>query len=103
MRFPIFGLVLAAVPILIGSGLSRAASEQATPTPGLSPQAISRYEQMLQSLSPETVNSLVSEAVVLLRTYSGADANSAGLQALKQHKAELEDLKSQLCSTVIHC
>lgn len=104
MRLPIFGLVLAAVPILISSGLSRAASEQATPAPGLSPQAISRYEQMLQSLSPETVNSLVTEAVELLRTYSsGASSASAGLAAMKAHKAELEDLKNQLCSAVIRC
>lgn len=101
MRLPIFGLVLAAVPLLIGSGLSRAASQDSAPTPGLSPQAISRYEQMLQGLSPETVNSLVGEAVVLLRTYS--DGGSAGLAALKQHKAELQDLKAQLCSAVIHC
>lgn len=103
MRLPIFGLVLAAVPLLIGSGLSRAASQDSAPTPGLSPQAISRYEQLLQGLSPETVNSLVGEAVVLLRTYSGADAGSAGIAAMKQHKAELEDLKAQLCSAVIHC
>jgi hypothetical protein len=103
MRLPIFGLVLAAVPILISSGLSRAASEQATPAPGLSPQAISRYEQMLQSISPETVNSLVTEAVALLRTYSGAPSASAGFAALKVHKAELEDLKNQLCSGVIRC
>ena len=101
MRLPILGLVLAAVPLLIGSGLSRAASQDSAPTPGLSPQAISRYEQMLQGLSPETVNSLVGEAVVLLRTYS--DGGSAGLAALKQHKAELQDLKAQLCSAVIHC
>jgi len=101
MRLPIFGLVLAAVPLLIGSGLSRAASQDSAPTPGLSPQAISRYEQMLRGLSPETVNSLVGEAVVLLRTYS--NGGSAGLAALKQHKAELEDLKAQLCSAVIHC
>jgi len=101
MRLPIFGLVLAAVPLLIGSGLSRAANQDSAPTPGLSPQAISRYEQMLQGLSPETVNSLVGEAVVLLRTYS--NSGSAGLAALKQHKAELQDLKAQLCSAVIHC
>jgi len=101
MRLPIFGLVLAAVPLLIGSGLSRAASQDSAPTPGLSPQAIGRYEQMLRGLSPETVNSLVGEAVVLLRTYS--NGGSAGLAALKQHKAELEDLKAQLCSAVIHC
>ena len=101
MRLPILGLVLAAVPLLIGSGLSRAASQDSAPTPGLSPQAISRYEQMLQGLSPETVNSLVGEAVVLLRTYSYG--GSAGLAALKQHKAELQDLKAQLCSAVIHC
>ncbi|MGH6984160.1 MAG: hypothetical protein ACREEI_08035 [Stellaceae bacterium] len=101
MRLPILGLVLAAVPLLIGSGLSRAASQDSAPTPGLSPQAISRYEQMLQGLSPETVNSLVGEAVVLLRTYS--NGGSAGLAALKQHKAELQDLKAQLCSAVIHC
>ncbi len=103
MRLPIFGLVLAAVPMLISSGLSRAASEQATPAPGLSPQAISHYEQLLQSLSPETVNSLVGEAVTLLRTYSGATSPSAGLAALKAHKADLEDLKARLCSAVIHC
>ena len=103
MRLPIFGLVLAAVPILISSGLSRAASEQATPAPGLSPQAVSRYEQMLQSLSPETVNSLVTEAVTLLRTYSVASSASACFAALKAHKAELEDLKNQLCSGVIRC
>jgi hypothetical protein len=36
MRIPIFGLALAAVPILIISGLSWAASEQTTPAPGLS-------------------------------------------------------------------
>lgn len=101
MRLPILGLVLAAVPLLIGSGLSRAANQDSAPTPGLSPQAISRYEQILQGLSPETVNSLVGEAVMLLRTYS--DGGSAGLAALKQHKAELEDLKAQLCSAVIHC
>ncbi len=101
MRLPIFGLVLAAVPLLIGSGLSRAANQDSAPTPGLSPQAISRYEQMLQGLSPETVNSLVGEAVVLLRTYS--NSGSAGLAALEQHKAELQDLKAQLCSAVIHC
>ncbi|MGH6973844.1 MAG: hypothetical protein ACRED6_04360 [Stellaceae bacterium] len=101
MRLPILGLVLAAVPLLIGSGLSRAASQDSAPTPGLSPQAISRYEQMLQGLSPETVNSLVGEAVVLLRTYS--NGGSARLAALKQHKAELQDLKAQLCSAVIHC
>ena len=101
MRLPILGLVLAAVPLLLGSGLSRAASQDSAPTPGLSPQAISRYEQMLQGLSPETVNSLVGEAVVLLRTYS--NGGSAGLAALKQHKAELQDLKAQLCSAVIHC
>jgi len=101
MRLPILGLVLAAVPLLIGSGMSRAASQDSAPTPGLSPQAISRYEQMLQGLSPETVNSLVGEAVVLLRTYS--NGGSAGLAALKQHKAEIQDLKSQLCSAVIHC
>jgi len=103
MRLPIFGLVLAAVPLVIGSGLSRAASQDAAPTPGLSPQAISRYEQMLQSLSPDTVNSLVSEAVTLLHTYAAMGTNSAGLAALKQHKADLEDLKTQLCSAVIHC
>lgn len=101
MRLPILGLVLAAVPLLIGSGLSRAASQDSAPMPGLSPQAISRYEQMLQGLSPETVNSLVGEAVVLLRTYS--NGGSAGMAALKQHKAELQDLKAQLCSAVIHC
>ncbi|MDE2230386.1 MAG: hypothetical protein KGL11_15290 [Alphaproteobacteria bacterium] len=103
MRLPIFGLALAAVPILISGGLSRAASEQAAPAPGLSPQAISHYEQMLKGLSPGTVNSLVTEAVTLLRTYSGAATNAAGLEALKQHKAELEDLKARLCSTVITC
>ena len=101
MRLPILGLVLAAVPLLLCSGLSRAASQDSAPTPGLSPQAISRYEQMLQGLSPETVNSLVGEAVALLRTYS--NGGSAGLAALKQHKAELQDLKAQLCSAVIHC
>ena len=45
----------------------------------------------------------MGEAVVLLRTYSGAGDGSAGLAALKQHKAELQDLKAQLCSAVIHC
>lgn len=45
----------------------------------------------------------MGEAVVLLRTYSGAGDGSAGLAALKQHKAELEDPKAQLCSAVIHC
>lgn len=99
MRLRIFGLALAAVPILISSGLSRAASEQATPAPGLSPQAISHYEQALQSLSPATIR----EALALLRTYSGASSASAGIAALKAHKAELEDLKSQLCSTVARC
>ena len=86
MRLPIFGLVLAAVPLLIGCGLSRAANQDSAPTPGL---------------SPETVDSLVGEAVVLRRTYS--DGGSAGLAVLKQHEAELEDLKAQLCSAVIHC
>jgi hypothetical protein len=103
MRLPIFGLVLAAVPILISSGLSRAASEQAAPVPGLSPQAIGRYERMLESLSPTTVNSLATEAIALLRTYSAAGSSSAGLAALKAHKAEIEDLKAHLCSTVIRC
>jgi len=103
MRIPILGLALAAVPILISTGLSRAASEQATPAPGLSPQAIARYEQMLHGLSPDTISSLVSEAVALLHTYSAAAPGSAELQELKRHKAELQDLKIRICSTVITC
>ena len=99
MRLPIFGLVLAAMPILISSGLSRAAGEQATPAPGLSPQAISRYEQALQSVSPATVR----EALALLQASAGASSPSAALAALKAPKAELEDLKNQLCAAAVHC
>lgn len=54
MRIPIFALALSALPILIGGGLSHAARELAVPVPGLSPQAVGHYEQMLESLEPET-------------------------------------------------
>lgn len=103
MRIPILGLALAAVPILIGSGLSRAASEQAAPVPSLSPQAISRYEQLLKSLSPGTVNALASESAMLLHTYSGAFTHPMGLPALKLQQAELEDLKARLCAATTGC
>ena len=102
MRIPIFGLALAAVPILIGSGLSRAANEQATPAPGLSPQAISRYEQALESLSPTAANALMSEAAMLVHLYSGALPHPMSLPALPQ-QAALEDLKAEFCSARTGC
>ncbi|HZL58650.1 MAG TPA: hypothetical protein VFC38_03020 [Stellaceae bacterium] len=102
-RIPMLGLVLAAVPILISHGISHAASEQAIPAPGLSPQALSHYQEMLKGLSPETVNSLITEALMLVHTYAGAAPGSTELQELKQHKGELQDLKTRLCATVLHC
>ena len=57
MRLPLYGSLLLAVPILISHGISHAASEQNTPAPGLSAQAIAQYEAILKNLSPETLNS----------------------------------------------
>jgi hypothetical protein len=58
---------------------------------------------MLNGLSPETLDSLVSEALALLHTNSAAATGSAEFEELKRHKAELQDLKIRICSTIITC
>ncbi len=103
MRLPLCGLLLAAIPILIGHGISQAASEQNTPAPGLSPQAISHYQSMLKGFSPETVNSLMTEAVTLIRTYAASAPGSTEWKELKAHQTELEQMKAQLCQALIKC
>ncbi len=104
MRLPLYGLLLAAVPILISHGVSHAASEQNTPVPGRSAQAIAQYETILKNLSPATLNSLLGEALDLVQVYSGAKPGSAEWAELKRHKGELEDLKSRLCAgSLISC
>jgi hypothetical protein len=103
MRLPLYGLLLVAVPILIGHGISHAASET-TPAPGLSAQAIAQYEAILRNLSPETLNSLLSEALDLVHVYSGATPGTAEWAELKRHKSELQELKARLCaSSLISC
>jgi hypothetical protein len=103
MRLPLYGLLLAAVPILISHGISHAASEN-TPAPGLSAQAIAQYEAILKNLSPETLNSLLGEALDLVQVYSGAKPGSAEWAELKRHKGELQDLKARLCAgSLIAC
>jgi hypothetical protein len=103
MRLPLYGLLLAAIPILIGHGISQAANEQNTPAPGLSPQAIAQYRSMLKGFSPETVDSLMTEALTLIQTYAGASPGSAEWQELKRHKAEFEEMKGRLCQVLIKC
>jgi len=103
MRLAFYGLILAAIPILIGHGISHAANEQSTPAPGISPQAIAHYQSMLSGYSPESVNSLMTEASALLQIYSGVTPGSTGWQELQSHKAELENMKNQLCQALIKC
>jgi len=103
MRLAFYGLILAAIPILIGHGISHAANEQSTPAPGISPQAIAHYQSMLSGYSPQSVNSLMTEASALLQIYSGATPGSSGWQELQSHKAELENMRNQLCQALIKC
>jgi hypothetical protein len=104
MRLPLYGSLLAVVPILTSHGISHAASEQNTPAPGLSAQAIAQYEAIPKNLSPETLNSLLGEALDLVQVYSGAKPGSAEWAELKRHKGELQDLKARLCAgSLIAC
>jgi hypothetical protein len=103
MRLAFYGLILAAIPILIGHGISHAANEQGTPAPGISPQAIAHYRSMLSGYSPESANALMTEAAALLHIYSGVTPGSAGWQELQSHKAELENMRSQLCQALLKC
>ncbi|GEM_PF-6439561 len=82
MRLPIFGLALAVVPIVLGGNLPRAADEQLAPLPGLSPRAVVRYQQMIESLAPETVTALAADAKTLPRVDAGAPSDSASSRAL---------------------
>ena len=104
MRIPTFRLTMAAAILLIGTSLSGVANAQATAAPGLSPKTISALEQMIQGLSPETINMLVAQANKLQHAYAGGAAPSSLNRAeLKQHKAELEGLRTQICSVVTAC
>jgi hypothetical protein len=103
MRHATFGLILAATILAIGGGLSDAAHAQATQTPSLSPKTINALEQMIQGLSPDTINMLVAEAAKIQHGAAGGMPGSLDRQELKQHKAELEDLRTQVCSTIIAC
>ena len=110
MQISIFRLMLAVPLLLIGGVLPCAADWQAAPAPSLSPPAIGRYEQMIQGMSPGTLDLLSAQASGLLRMQAGATPNSSErqelkqylpeLQELKQNKAELLELKTQLCSLV---
>lgn len=112
MQIPIFRLMLAVPIVLIGNCLPCAADWQSAPAPSPTWQAISRYEQMIQGMSPETLSALSAQASGLLRTHAGAAPSPSErqelkqylpeLQELKQNKAELLQLKAQLCS-IISC
>jgi hypothetical protein len=91
----------AAIAMVIGAGLPCIAGAQ-TPSPsGLSPKAIASIEQIVQNLSPQTINMLVAQAAQLEHAYAGRGANAR--QELKQHKAELEGLRTQVCSLLTTC
>jgi hypothetical protein len=114
MQISIFKLMLAVPLVLISSFLPCSADWQAAPAPSVSTQAIGRYEQMIQGMSPGTLNLLAARASGLLHANGGAAPNSSErqelrqelkqylpeLQELKQNKAELLEMKARLCSLI---
>ena len=98
---PIFGFLTIAAAMSTGAALPCVANAQATATPGLSPKTIAGIEQIMQNLSPETINMLIAQAAQLQHAYAGG--GSGARQAMKQHKAELEGLRTQVCSVLIAC
>ncbi len=99
-----FRAMLAATMVLVGTCLAGGANAQATSAPTLSPNEISGLLQMVQGLSPEMVSQLLAEATALQHGSGGGQATAEGRQelkaVLKAHKAELLELRTQVCSLV---
>ena len=98
-----FKATLAVTMVLIGTCLACGANAQATSVPTLSAKEISGLQQMISGLSPEMVNQLLAEAMALQHVSSGGQVTAQERQELKAHKAELQELRTQVCSTLIAC
>jgi hypothetical protein len=100
MRIAKVSVMLAVATILVGIGICRNAKAQAPAMPILSSSDIARIEQLVQQLPPGIVDRLYAEAMRLKDSDAHVRPTAGERQQLMQHKAEIEGLRTQVCSIV---